>query len=110
MDESKRLEIINKAIDRLSALYDCNHEVMDADDIGDLLTTIHNLKTMRNELSSSTTKIREVYAEADDMTFIMEEEFVGEDVKSIECIGWYCGEPNEEDTIHYARHGMIAIY
>lgn len=29
---------------RLQATYDCNHEVMDADDIGDLLTTIDDVK------------------------------------------------------------------
>ena len=29
---------------RLQATYECNHEVMDADDIGDLLTTIEDVK------------------------------------------------------------------
>lgn len=110
MNNDKKLETINKAIDRLQAMYDCNHEVMDADDIGDLLTTMHNLKTMRNEMMDTTTKIRTVYAEADDLTFIMEDKYAGDDLASIECVGWYCGEPNDEDTAHYANRNMIAIY
>lgn len=110
MDTNKKLETINKSIDRLRAAYECNHEVMDADDIGDLLTTIHNLKTMRNELMNTTTKIHTMYAESDDTTFIMETTFAGDDVASIECIGWYCGEPNDEDTKHYGNRNMIAIY
>lgn len=43
MDELKQLL---KAIERLQAMYDCNHEVMDADDCGDLLNTIEGLKKM----------------------------------------------------------------
>ena len=41
---------IESAIQRLKAMYDCNHEVMDADDLGDLLTTIHELEQMRRNL------------------------------------------------------------
>ena len=44
------LKTIESAIQRLKAMYDCNHEVMDADDLGDLLTTIHELKQMRRNL------------------------------------------------------------
>lgn len=40
------LKELLKAIDRLQDMYDCNHEVMDADDQGDLLSTIEGLKTM----------------------------------------------------------------
>ena len=44
------LKTIESAIQRLKAMYDCNHEVMDADDLGDLLTTIHELEQMRRSL------------------------------------------------------------
>ena len=44
------LKTIESAIQRLKAMYDCNHEVMDADDLGDLLTTIHELEQMRRNL------------------------------------------------------------
>lgn len=35
-----------KAIERLQAMYDCNHEVMDLDDCEDLLNTISSLKDL----------------------------------------------------------------
>ena len=44
------LKTIESAIQRLKAMYDCNHEVMDADDLGDLLTTIHELEQMKRNL------------------------------------------------------------
>lgn len=44
------LKTIESAIQRLEAMYDCNHEVMDADDCGDLLKTIDDLKSMRRKL------------------------------------------------------------
>ena len=44
------LKTIESAIQRLKAMYECNHEVMDADDSGDLLTTIHELEQMRRNL------------------------------------------------------------
>ena len=42
----------------------------------------------------SNTNIWTVYAEADDMTFIMEDTADG----SIEVVGFYFGEPTPEDT------------
>lgn len=46
----KNLKTIESAIRRLEAMYDCNHEVMDADDCGDLLVTIKELELMRRQL------------------------------------------------------------
>lgn len=47
-------------------------------------------------------EIYTAYAAADDLTFIMESTF-GESGEYIteECIGWYAGEPNEENTKTY---------
>lgn len=46
--------------------------------------------------------IETAYAESIDTTFIMKET---QDEKgnpiSTECVGWYYGEPNAEDTEHY---------
>lgn len=39
-----------------------------------------------------------VYAKQDDMTFIMEEHDEGIGPVSIECVGWYFGEPDEDAT------------
>lgn len=52
-----KLKTIESSIRRLEAMYECNHEVMDADDIGDLQTTIDDLKRMRLEYN------REKYVE-----------------------------------------------
>lgn len=48
-------------------------------------------------------EIDTAYAPADDITFIMEYRYQenGEDFASIECVGWYAGEPNEESTKLY---------
>lgn len=47
MNEMKELL---KAIERLQTLYDINHEVMDADDCGDLLSNIQGLKEMYHKV------------------------------------------------------------
>lgn len=42
------------------------------------------------------------YSESGDMTFIMKETQDAEgNPVSTECVGWYYGSPNEEDTKHY---------
>lgn len=50
------------------------------------------------------------YCEAHDTTFIMQAEFVDGEPKSIECVGWYCGEPNDDDNNRYAHTGMKNEY
>lgn len=44
-----KLKVIRSAIQRLEAMYECNHEVMEPDDVGDLVTTIFDLKKMTYE-------------------------------------------------------------
>lgn len=44
------IKTIEKAMQRLRDMYDCNHEAMDADDSGDLLTTIDELAQLRINL------------------------------------------------------------
>lgn len=43
------LHTLLACLDRLQATYDCNHEVMDVDDLGDLLTTMEDLKYYINK-------------------------------------------------------------
>lgn len=106
----KQAMTIRKAIDRLQAYYDCNHEVMDADDLGDLQTTLIELRCMYDEMAGVTKEIHTPYAEEYDQTFIMEDTFINGELRSTECIGWYFGEPNEEDTAQYADHRLKATY
>lgn len=44
------------------------------------------------------TKIEAVYSEEADMTFILEEVYEDEEIKSTEVKGFYYGKPNEKDT------------
>lgn len=44
------IKTIEKAMQQLRDMYDCNHEAMDADDSGDLLTTIDELAQLRINL------------------------------------------------------------
>ena len=47
--------------------------------------------------------IREVYSKENDITFIMRDEFLDDEVIRIECIAWYCGEPNNGDTKYFIK-------
>lgn len=49
----KQSEVLQAAIDRLKCLADCNRDVMDADDYGDLQVTIKELIVMKNEASAT---------------------------------------------------------
>lgn len=57
-----------------------------------------------------TTKIIECYSYNVDTTFLMEETWDGENPVESEVVGFYRGEPNEEDTKYYAHRGVIAKY
>lgn len=56
------------------------------------------------------------YVPSTDHTFIMEYTYITDgitgdvDCVSQECVGWYCGEPNDEDTKRYANRNMKATY
>lgn len=55
------------------------------------------------------TQIETAYAPANDITFIMEYTYTdnGEPV-TVECVGWYYGEPNADAVKKYYRSGMTA--
>lgn len=110
MSTIKEAITIKSAISRLEAYHDCNHEYMDADDLGDLEVTLKDLKEMYNKLVGARTQTYEAYAAENDTTFIMEETLVNNEVIKLECIGWYCGEPNAEDTKKYGDRNYTAMY
>lgn len=46
----------------------------------------------------------EVYSRSADMTFIMENCYSNGELKSIECKGWYFGEPDhDKDTEYFGK-------
>lgn len=52
-----------------------------------------------------------VYANEYDITFIMEDTYDADgELASRECVGWYCGEPNINDTLLYANRELKAEY
>jgi len=56
------------------------------------------------------TEIETAYAPSHDITFIMEYTCdANGDPISTECVGWYYGEPNEEDT-NFFRGKLFATY
>ena len=50
------------------------------------------------EMNTTKETIYPVYAKNWDMTFIMLDITDGEELKSMECVGWYFGEPDEKST------------
>ena len=76
------LKTIESAIQRLKAMYDCNYECMDADDGGDLLTTIHELEQMRINLMHDN-YIKEVTDFRDHVVSTMPESTEKEDEHSL---------------------------
>ncbi len=55
-----------------------------------------------------TTEIETTYAPDTDITFIMEATYNGGELVKYECVGWYSGEPNEEDTAFYSKERRLA--
>lgn len=61
---------------------------------------------MRKELETG-------YAPEIDCTFVMEYTYDDNgDICKMECVGWYCGEPNDEMTKHFCHGGgnLVATF
>lgn len=57
-------------------------------------------------------EIYATYAQSDDSTFVMKSTYNDDgEVCRIECVGWYCGEPDDEMTQRFSHGGddLIAI-
>ena len=50
------------------------------------------------------------YAEASDITFIMDAVYINGELFILEVIGWYCGMPTDEDNDMYGNRNMSAFY
>ena len=44
-----------------------------------------------------------IYQKNYDITFIMVDTYENEEIISSECVGWYHGEPSEEDNEHFTN-------
>lgn len=50
------------------------------------------------------------YSSAYDRTFVMKVNYVGEDIVREECVGFYSGEPDDENTEYYKNGKLVAEY
>lgn len=67
-------------------------------------------KAIEAQINVTRTEVYSVYAERSDITYIMEDTFVCGTLQSTECVGWYCGEPNDTANIQHANRDMKIIY
>ena len=54
-------------------------------------------------------QIVECYCKEHDITFLLEEEYHYGRLAKSTCVGWYCGEPNLEDSIKFTGK-LEAVY
>ena len=50
------------------------------------------------------------YSEETDMTFIVCDEWNGEEIISTEVVGFYYGKPNKESTEYFKDKGVRCVY
>lgn len=106
------LQILNEELSmRVNDWQDVLKESPDDEIAAGRLAVVKKLFDVINEqLSMTTKKLIPEYAREYDHTFIMEATYVNGECIMMECVGWYCGEPNEADTEQYANRDMKADY
>ena len=100
-------KLLERVIKRLEEKELIDREYMDADDRGALE---YEIVEMRKLLPKVTTELVGCYCNTEDKTFVMKYTYVGSELYKGECVGWYCGEPNDEDNKRYSNGDLIAIY
>lgn len=74
----------------------------------ELQHTVHCEESYHEPL---TKELVPVYCPDYDVTFIMEDTYSAEgEPVSKECVGWYCGEPEENATLTFANREMKIVY
>jgi hypothetical protein len=91
--------IEERILETLKAKLLVDRDVMEANEIEDLEEQIKVVEKHVN--AQYTTTKYPVYSESNDMTFIMVDTFKNGEPYSTECVGWYCGEPSEEDNKYF---------
>lgn len=99
--------LLERVIKRLKEKEMIDREYMDADDRGALEYEITELEkllpTVRHELVGC-------YCPDEDKTFIMKYTYVGNELCTGECVGWYCGEPTDESNKRFANGNLFTTY
>lgn len=64
-----------------------------------------------NDTIENNSVIEEHYCPTSDITYLMKYTYVSGDLKKMEVVAFYSGEPNEEDSQYYINHpGTTAEY
>lgn len=101
------LELLKKTIQRLEDKLLVDRDVMEADDVEDLLENIAALKKM---LPTENSELVGCYCHNEDKTFVMKYTYIGRELHTAECVGWYCGEPNDRDNEAFSNGNLFATY
>lgn len=99
-------KLLERIIEHLKARYDCDHEYMDADAVAQLQDDIIRLQSM---LPRTIVEVFGCYCPSCDITFIMKNNYIGSELHTAECVGWYHGEPTEEDNKLFDGK-LVAMY
>lgn len=100
-------QLLEKTIKRLEEKLLVDRDVMDAADIEDLQDNIDALKKM---LPTERTEIFGCYCKPQDITFVMKASYIGNDLHTEECVGWYHGEPTDKDNETFSHGCLLAVY
>ena len=86
--------------DRLAEWNDCPPTEKECQAVSVLEATLDWLQPFVNNLR---TELVPIYQAEHDITFIMEDKWLRDELLSRELVGWYCGEPNADETELYAN-------
>lgn len=67
---------------------------------------LYKLETQLRHME--TKQLVPMYSQGHDITFIMEETWIGDDLARQEVVGWYCGEPDDLLTEQCANRDLVA--
>lgn len=100
-------QLLERTIKRLEEKLMIDKEYMEADDVEQLLNDIDSLKSM---LPTEKHELYGCYCPSYDMTFVIKATYIGSDLHTEECVGWYHGEPTDEDNVRYSNNNLLATY
>ena len=80
--------------------------------------SLRELQQLRDDVivflseANVTTTLYGAYCPTEDKTFVMRDTYVNGDIKYSECVGWYCGEPDDKFNEDYSHGGkdLLASY
>jgi len=100
-------ELLERTIANLEAKELIDGEVMEAANLEQLRNDIASLKRL---LPTEKSELRGCYSPSNDMTFVIKATYVGKELHTEECVGWYHGEPSDECNESFSHGELMAVY